>query len=330
MDRIQSDEAFRVWIINRLSETIGKYSILKGGMVLRVLESPRYTNDIDYVFAPLTSKKEVIPLIHKALGNLENIEFKERLHSTNISFDVKLKNQFGVFKTQIKISISESCETQSLSTGNFAIKFNQSPRIIRVMQYEVALAHKLAAWNERKLIRDLYDAYFFYRNLNILPKLKTLRERLKKINYAKNLKKKAALTQMSLKSFLEVLKENLQNLTEQTVDEELRDFLDPHLIIGLSPKIKIGLNQMIEEIHGKLCYFCDEEVLWKAQAQEKGKVFDAIEVDCPLCGSYRISGLFIGMNNLDLFSRWKEYLQNRSSVEKKERKLIATDTSLPQ
>ena len=52
MENIQSDEALRVWIINYFSEKLGKHAILKGGMVLRILDCPRYTNDLDYVFIP--------------------------------------------------------------------------------------------------------------------------------------------------------------------------------------------------------------------------------------------------------------------------------------
>jgi predicted nucleotidyltransferase component of viral defense system len=36
-----------VWLINFLADRFGNKAILKGGMELRLLDCPRYTNDID-------------------------------------------------------------------------------------------------------------------------------------------------------------------------------------------------------------------------------------------------------------------------------------------
>ncbi len=41
-----------------------------------------------------------------------------------------------------------------------AVLKGQPSRVVRVMAPGAALAHKLAAWNERRLVRDLYDAWF--------------------------------------------------------------------------------------------------------------------------------------------------------------------------
>jgi len=60
-------------------------------------------------------------------------------------------------------------------------KDGQPARIIRMMSASWALAHKLAAWNERRLLRDLYDCYFFVARLGELPDIGELRNRLAKI-----------------------------------------------------------------------------------------------------------------------------------------------------
>ena len=60
---------------------------------------------------------------------------------------------------------------REMSTSTLARSKNQQGRIIRVMNFNTALAHKLAAWNERDLIRDLYDAYYLFVVLHARPDL---------------------------------------------------------------------------------------------------------------------------------------------------------------
>ena len=248
MENIQSDEALRVWIINYFSEKLGKHAILKGGMVLRILDCPRYTNDLDYVFVPFKSKKEIVSLIEGALKPLQGITIDYRLHSTNAQFDVILKNSHGVFKTQIEANVSETCESQPLSSIDLAQQYQQAPHIIRVMRFDVMLAHKLAAWNERRLMRDLYDAYFIYKHLNVLPDLKILQERLQSIRYAKRMANKSLPKKMDLQQFLVLLESEAKNLTETELEEELRDYLAPQQWGGLDKKIMIVLIQLVEKI----------------------------------------------------------------------------------
>ncbi|MDO8461725.1 MAG: nucleotidyl transferase AbiEii/AbiGii toxin family protein, partial [Deltaproteobacteria bacterium] len=156
MDTVKSNESLRVLIINHLGKRLGDHAILKGGMVLRLLDCPRYTNDLDYIFIPFKSKKEIAPMIEEALKELGGIKVHHRFHSTNVRFDVLLKNAFGTFKTQIEANVASDCATQPMTTGDFARQFQQSPQIIRVVRFDVMLANKLAAWNERHLMRDLY------------------------------------------------------------------------------------------------------------------------------------------------------------------------------
>lgn len=250
MDNIQSNEALMVWIINYLSEKVGRHAILKGGMVLRLLDCPRYTNDLDYVFVPFRSKKEIVPLIEPALRSLDGIAVTHKLHSTSARFDVVLKNRFGTFRTQIEVNVSESCESEPLSTGDFALKHSQAPHIIRVMRFDLMLAHKLVAWNERRLIRDLYDAYFIHRNIEAVPDIPTLKKRLRKIHYAKEMREKTLPKKVDIEEFLKTLETEVANLTVVGLENELRDYLDIHQLMGLDKKMKIGLAEMIEKIRG--------------------------------------------------------------------------------
>ena len=39
-----------VWLMHSIQEVFQDHAVLKGGMCLRLLHSPRSTNDLDYVF----------------------------------------------------------------------------------------------------------------------------------------------------------------------------------------------------------------------------------------------------------------------------------------
>ena len=252
MESIKSDEALRIFLIGLFGEKLDKHAILKGGMVLRLLQCPRYTNDLDYVFIPFDSKKKIIPLIQIVLSEIPEIKLEHRFHSTNAQCDVILKNQFGIFKTQMEVNAAEDCEMQSLSTSDLALHYNQSPHIVRVMRFDVMLAHKLAAWNERRLMRDLYDIYFIYKFLGELPHLPTLKKRLQKIQYAKRAFSKEKPQQMALEDFLALLEKEAKEISEKGIEMELRDYLSQNESVGLDKKIRIAILQMVDALKGKM------------------------------------------------------------------------------
>lgn len=241
MPEIGSTEGLMVWIMNRFSEVFADQAVLKGGMVLRLLNCPRHTNDLDYVFLAYKSKKDVVPLIRDVLTELEGAEISHSLHSTSLRFLVSYRG----FRTQIEANVMPDCKTQALSTSALARSNNQLPRIIRIMSYDWALAHKLAAWNERGLMRDLYDAYFFHAVLDEMPDLGVLQQRLSKINYASVNKTRRGPKSMTLEEFLNKLRQAVEDLDAQMVMDELRDLLGPDELVGLDKKIKIGLKDLI-------------------------------------------------------------------------------------
>ena len=76
MIALKNEEAFRIWLINKISEKFPDNAILKGGMVLRLLDCPRYTNDIDYTFIPFKSKNDIYNPVLDFIKSLDNIEIK--------------------------------------------------------------------------------------------------------------------------------------------------------------------------------------------------------------------------------------------------------------
>jgi len=81
-------------------------------------------------------------------------------------------------QVQLEINVADCCENQPLSSAQFSGEHNLTGRIIRIMRLDVALAHKIAAWNEQGLLRDLYDCYYLVDILGIMPHLDTLNLRL--------------------------------------------------------------------------------------------------------------------------------------------------------
>lgn len=242
MADIQSNEGLMAWIINQLGESLGEHAILKGGMVLRLLNCSRHTNDLDYVFIPYRSKKEVVPMIQKALQKLEGLHLEVRFYSTNANILATYQN----FAVRIEISVAEHCLTEHISTSALANRYGLTSRVIPVMRFDESLAHKLAAWNERQLLRDLYDVAFVYTTLGEKPNRKILENRLSKINYAK--KNKGGPKSMSMETFKKKLSTYLDSLSEKEVVAELRDTLPIEELPGLDKKIKVALKAIMDNL----------------------------------------------------------------------------------
>ena len=112
------------------------------------------------------------------------------------------------------------------------------------MSLDWALAHKLAAWNERSLMRDLYDIYFLHTMLDVLPDRAILKQRLAKINYPGKGKSISTGKKMTLTEFLDKLYNAAQQITPDGVETELRDYFTSEELAGLSQKIKIGVKTL--------------------------------------------------------------------------------------
>ena len=92
MDGKQQELIARV--LDLFAQKFDKRAILRGGMVLRILGSPRFTNDLDYLFVPYESKKDIVSGVVKACGvdrnpyfvcNFPNTAFSNILDSEFLS-----------------------------------------------------------------------------------------------------------------------------------------------------------------------------------------------------------------------------------------------------
>lgn len=115
---------------------------------------------------------------------------------------------------------------------------------MQITSYDVAMANKLAAWNERLLVRDLYDLYFYYVMVQAMPNVNILEDRLQ--NVASTPRNKNP-KQMTLEQLVSKLREALTTLS--SVDMlELSDYLPSAECHGLETKIRIQLLQLCDAL----------------------------------------------------------------------------------
>lgn len=91
----------------------------------------------------LESKKEVVAKIDQIISELTGAKITKFFHSTSGRYEITFN------KTNLKLEFNVSLDTPSttVSTKLLAEKLGELPQIIRVMAYDVALSHKIAAWN---------------------------------------------------------------------------------------------------------------------------------------------------------------------------------------
>lgn len=234
-------EEIMTQIMNLFSQRFSKHAILCGGMVLRLLDCPRLTNDLDYTFVPYKSKKDIKEDVITALSEIPDSKINYTMNSKCLRVII---NKNGVI-VQVEAKVATSCATDILTTASLARLYNQTSSVIPVMAYPISLSNKLAAWLERRLIRDLYDIYF-YLNLGIKPDENTIKERLKKPQYSKRVKiipKESSLN--TLIDFYDFLKEEVIKITTQDIKSELSDFLSEEDMIGLEMKIKASITSKL-------------------------------------------------------------------------------------
>lgn len=232
-------ESIFVWLMHRISEEFEEHAVLKGGMSLRLVNCPRTTNDLDYVFVPFSSKKEIVKDLEKIVREIPNAKVSKSMNSKAIRISVKTDE----VSLQIEANVSKECKSIAMSTSSLARSVNQLGKVIQIMSFDVALSHKLAVWNERRLIRDLYDVYYIYEVIGEKPDVKTLKGRLLKIE--SRIPKLRKIKKMDINEFITVLKNEVGELNSKKIREELNPLFKEDELAGLDIRIKASLNRLI-------------------------------------------------------------------------------------
>lgn len=234
------DELF-VYVMHRFSEAFEEHAVLKGGMALRLLDSPRSTTDLDYVFVPYDSKKALVDPILEALEDRpEGLGMTHTLHSKMLRIDL-VSDDTAI---QVEVSAASQCPSIPMSTGALARTSGRPAQIVRVMDFAVALAHKLAAWNERRLERDLFDCYFLFGPVGAAPDLETLDLRLASMQ--SKLPKLKKQKRMTRSEFADDLSAAVEAIDQAALDQALGPLLPAAELAGLALRMQAQLRRLVE------------------------------------------------------------------------------------
>jgi predicted nucleotidyltransferase component of viral defense system len=232
------DDQLMLWIMHAFAKHFRQHAILKGGMELMLMSSERATNNLDYVFVPYKSKKEISPQIEQILRRIPDVEIDTSMHSNAGRYRVRV----GKADIQIEYNVSQAMPSIELTTELLASKFNALPGIIRVMSPEVALAHKMGAWNERRLLRDLYDIYYVYTHMQVTPEMDVLKQRLNQVD--SRLPRLRKIREMSMAEFVRELRSAVGVLTEQDLQQGLAPLMKTDRLRGLLPVLRAKLGEL--------------------------------------------------------------------------------------
>jgi predicted nucleotidyltransferase component of viral defense system len=226
-------------IINLFADRFAEKAVLQGGMALKILGSQRYTNDLDYVFTPFKSKNEIIEMIVSALKELKQAKIS---HSIN-SKCLRVKIIANGVVAQVEAKAAKELKTVAATTKIIAEQHGLPKRIIQLLDPSIAFANKLAAWNERRIVRDLYDIWFFLQ-MNIEPDPEVLLKRLKKPNYSRLVAEKTRFKGSSLKDFYEFIRLTTKNLSDQEILQQLAPILPADEALGFSLQLRAALTKL--------------------------------------------------------------------------------------
>lgn len=229
-------------VVNLLTDTFGKRAVLRGGMVLRIIGSARYTNDLDYVFIPYRSKKQIVQPLIACLKTIQNSEVTYSLNSECLRIQLRVES----VSIQIEAKVAQTIKTSAASTKLFSEEFGLPKKIIPIVDHSVSLANKLAAWNERRLMRDLYDIWFFLQ-MNVKPDEEILKLRIKTPRYSTLVRKADYFKGSTLNEFYEFFRAKTSSLTDKDFKKELLDYFTGSEIAGILPLLKASFVKLRAE-----------------------------------------------------------------------------------
>lgn len=239
---MQTPEELILKVLNGLSQKFKTHLVLKGGILLRLYNSPRATQDIDFVFLSQESKKKLRDKLLRTLEELEDVVIeKADLNSRGIFLDVRdvrLKQRCLI---EIAVSPKTSLPPEPISTAALAQKHKLESRIVTAMSFEEAFAHKIAASLERDVTRDLYDLSQM-QGMGSFDK-NTLEARLSKLSLKRVKPKKITFEEAA-----KMLREKLERLTQKKIEEELYPLLPAEYQAGLLRVIQNTVNKTIQQI----------------------------------------------------------------------------------
>jgi hypothetical protein len=242
LDRPATRDGLFLWLMHRLAEVFEEHAVLKGGMALRLLDCPRQTVDIAYVFVPFESKKEVADSLRRVLEEIDGAAVDLQIHSKMLRVELRVDDAAVV----IEANVAEHCPSIPISTGGFARTSGHPARVVRIMSPPVALSHKLAAWNERRLLRDLYDCWFLSARAGAAPDDEVLDARLARVeSRLPGLRRRRTMSRAELAA---ELRGAVAGLSDEICERELSGLLPADELAGLSLRIRASILKLADRL----------------------------------------------------------------------------------
>ena len=233
-------ESIMARVMDLMAVHYDRRAILRGGMVIRLLGVPRYTNDLDYLIIPHKSKKELVPEILNLLGGIEGAKLSHSFNSKCLRITLNIENE----TIQVEAKVSLHAQSTSISNEAFAVQYGYPIRVIAVHDFSVALANKMAAWNERRLSRDLYDIYFYLQQ-GVFPDQKTLEARLENSEMIPSISKTDYFTEKSPDSFYRFLHRTVLKIDGVHLERDLSSILPPERYLGIKMRLLAQLSTTV-------------------------------------------------------------------------------------
>lgn len=235
-------EPFLVRLMNFLAEKYKNQLVLKGGILLRLLDSPRDTQDLDYVWIR-TKKRNLFAQELKAfLEGLDGVKVVDVAVNSRGIF-IEVMEEASNLRAKLEISVVDSLHRppKSMTTAVLAHSHSLKPQVVATMDLAEFFSTKIAAALERDLIRDLYD-------LMILGRLTsfdeaTLRERLARLEI-----RRAKPRSVCPKEAAAMLRARIDALTEDRIKAELASYFDREPLEGMETILKASLSNLIRKI----------------------------------------------------------------------------------
>jgi predicted nucleotidyltransferase component of viral defense system len=227
-------------IIDLMSKHYDKRAILRGGMAIRLMGVPRYTNDLDYLIIPHKSKKELIPEITDLFKTIEGATVKHSFNSKCLRILVTV----GHITIQVEAKVALQSKSSAISNEELAVPNGFPIRLIPIQDTSIALSNKMAAWNERRLSRDLYDIYFFLQ-LGVTPDIELLQERLSEPQYTTLVKHTDYFKGKSFSDYIEFMLHTIKKTDEAELENDLLSILPDNRVRGIRKKLLVKMNDLI-------------------------------------------------------------------------------------
>jgi predicted nucleotidyltransferase component of viral defense system len=222
MNSVEKRERLLLRLIHLLTTKFKNQLWLKGGMSLRLYNSPRYTQDVDFVFASKISRRKILTEVKALLESTGDIHISSaEMNSRGVFLDVASEGTLA----QIEISVTKKARLnpETMTTAALAAPLKMPAQLVLVMSRPEAFAHKIAACLERKAVRDLYDLTLYEPHTSFDQE--TLKGRLEKLCVDRRKPISISFAEAGVR-----LKKRINELKPKDVTEGLKGLVPAHYL----------------------------------------------------------------------------------------------------